>query len=119
LSENALRAINLRADKVNERDQVMEPYKPAEIAALVESAGVGKVRQDADKTFLLAVLAGAFISFGALFFTFVTTGSTLGFRPTRLLGGVAVSLSLILMIIGGGIFVALVHWAVYLRGNSH
>ncbi|MGI9463449.1 MAG: formate/nitrite transporter family protein, partial [Aestuariivirgaceae bacterium] len=37
----------------------------------------------------------------ALFYTLVTTGSTLGFGPTRLLGGMAFSLGLILVIIGG------------------
>ena len=79
----------------------MELYKPAEIAALVENTGVAKVRQGADRTFMLALLAGAFIGFGALFYTLVTTGSTLGFGPTRLLGGMAFSLGLILVIIGG------------------
>jgi len=32
-----------------------------------------------DRTFMLALLAGAFIGFGALFYTLVITGSTLGF----------------------------------------
>ena len=79
----------------------MDCYKPAEIAVKVEEAGVGKAVMASDKTILLALLAGAFIGFGALFYTLVTTGSTLGFGPTRLLGGMAFSLGLILVIIGG------------------
>lgn len=79
----------------------MDCYKPAEIAVKVEEAGVGKAVMAVDKTFMLALLAGAFIGFGALFYTLVTTGSTLGFGPTRLLGGMAFSLGLILVIIGG------------------
>ncbi len=79
----------------------MDCYRPAEIAAKVEEAGVAKVRQAAEPLFMLALLAGAFISFGALFYTLVTTGSELGFGPTRLLGGVAFSLGLILVVIGG------------------
>jgi formate/nitrite transporter len=79
----------------------MDCYKPAEIAVKVEEAGVGKAVMALDKTFMLALLAGAFIGFGALFYTLVTTGSTLGFGPTRLLSGMAFSLGLILVIIGG------------------
>ena len=88
----------------------MDCYKPAEIAVKVEEAGVGKTVMAVDRTFMLALLAGAFIGFGALFYTLLITGSTLGFGPTRLLGGMAFSLGLILVIISGGVFVALVYW---------
>jgi formate/nitrite transporter len=50
---------------------------------------------------MLGVLAGAFIAFGAMYFTLVTTGTTLGFGPSRLLGGLAFSLGLILVVVGG------------------
>ena len=79
----------------------MDCYKPAEIAVKVEEAGTSKAVMAADRAFMLALLAGAFIGFGALFYTLVTTGSTLGFGPTRLLGGMAFSLGLILVVIGG------------------
>lgn len=79
----------------------MDCYRPAEIAARVNDAGVAKVRLGAEQMFMLAVLAGAFIGFGALFYTITVTGSSLGFGPTRLLGGVAFSLGLILVIVGG------------------
>ncbi len=62
-------------------------YPPQEIARKVERLGVAKARLDTVTMFVLAVLAGAFISLGALFFTVVVTDSGLGFGVTRLLGG--------------------------------
>ncbi len=64
-----------------------EAYSPSEIARKVESMGVGKAQLDTLTLVTLAVLAGALISFGALAFTVVMTGSSLGFGITRLLGG--------------------------------
>ena len=52
-------------------------------------------------TVTLGILAGAFIAFGAMFHTVVVTGSELGYGPTMLLGGLAFSLGLLLVIIGG------------------
>jgi formate/nitrite transporter len=83
-----------------------EPYAgdahaPAEIAHLVESVGVAKARLGTLATLVLAVLAGAFIALGALFFLVVTTGAGVGFGVTRLLGGVAFSLGLILVVLAG------------------
>jgi formate/nitrite transporter len=78
-----------------------DAYKPAQIARRVEQAGVAKARQDVLTILMLSVLAGAYISFGALFFTIAVTGSELGWGPTQLLGGVAFSLGLILVIIAG------------------
>lgn len=76
-------------------------YRPADVARRIEEAGVAK----ADLAFLplatLGVLAGAFISFGALAFTSVMTGADLAHGPTRFLGGIAFSLGLILVIVGG------------------
>lgn len=74
---------------------------PQNIAALVAGAGVRKVQLPVLQTLVLGILAGAFIAFGALFYLVVMTGSPLGFGPTRLLGGVAFSLGLILVIIAG------------------
>lgn len=76
-------------------------YKPAEIAALVESAGVAKARLPLVQTLTLGVLAGAFIAFGAMYYTLVMTGSGLGLGPGRMLGGLAFSLGLVLVVIAG------------------
>ncbi len=79
-----------------------DAYSPREIAARVQAAGVAKARSDALSVLVLAVLAGAFISLGALFFTVVVTGAGFGYGVNRLLGGVAFSLGLILVVVGGG-----------------
>ena len=50
---------------------------------------------------VLAGLAGAFIALGAVLFTVTVTGAGGGFGPPRLLGGVAFSLGLILVIVAG------------------
>ena len=78
-----------------------DAYAPPLIAARVENSGVGKANLGFLQTFVLAVLAGAFISFGAMFYTVVVTESGLGFGPQRLLGGIAFSLGLILVVVGG------------------
>jgi len=74
-----------------------DAYPPREIARKVESLGVAKARTDALTLLALAVLAGAFISLGALFFTVVVTQSALGFGMTRLFGGLSFCLGLILV----------------------
>jgi formate/nitrite transporter len=79
----------------------LDAYSPSEIASRVQTAGVGKAALPWLQTLTLAVLAGAFIAFGAMFYTVVVTESGLGFGPTRLLGGVAFSLGLVLVIVGG------------------
>lgn len=79
----------------------LEAYKPAEIAQLVERAGVAKAALPARQTLALAVLAGAFIGFGGAAYTMVMTGVDAGVGPARFLGGVVFSLGLILVIVGG------------------
>ena len=79
----------------------IDAYTPREIAHKIEAVGVTKARSDTLSLLVLAVLAGAFIALGALFFTVVVTHSTLGFGVSRLVGGVAFSLGLILVIVGG------------------
>jgi formate transporter len=79
----------------------IDPYTPAEMAARAEKIGVTKVKLSAPNTLVLAVLAGAFIAFGALFSTIVSTDSSLGYGMTRLIAGIAFSLGLILVVIAG------------------
>lgn len=82
-------------------DNDHDAYNPAQIAALVESAGVAKSRMPLGQVLVLAILAGAFIGFGAAAYLVVMTGADPGFGPQRLLGGVVFSLGLILVIVGG------------------
>ena len=78
-----------------------DPYKPSEIAVLVENAGVAKARLSLVPILTLAILAGAFIALGAAAYTMVMTGVDTGFGPARFLGGVVFSLGLILVVVGG------------------
>jgi formate/nitrite transporter FocA (FNT family) len=75
---------------------------PQQIADRVMAIGANKGKADALTIFVLAVLAGAFIALGSLFFIVVTTGNpSLGFGINRLMGGVCFSLGLVLVVVGG------------------
>lgn len=78
-----------------------DAYKPAEIAQLIENAGVAKARLGFGQMLTLAMLAGAFIGFGAAFYLMTMTGADAGFGPQRVLGGLVFSMGLILCIVGG------------------
>lgn len=78
-----------------------DAYAPAEMAARVEAAGIAKARNAGLPLLMLAILAGAFIAFGGMFYTLVMTGNPMGFGPARLMGGLAFSLGLVLVIVGG------------------
>lgn len=86
---------------MNNESSPLDVLPPARVARLVEDVGVRKTQLGFVQTLTLGILAGAFIAFGAMFYTIVITGSELGFGPSRLLGGAAFSLGLILVIIGG------------------
>jgi formate/nitrite transporter len=77
------------------------PYTPEQIAQRVEMIGCAKAELAALPTFVLGLLAGAFIAFGAMLYTAVVTGTDAGYGPARLLGGIAFSLGLVLVIVGG------------------
>jgi formate/nitrite transporter len=79
----------------------VDAYAPSEIANRVASAGQVKAALPLDMLTILGLLAGVCIGFGAALFTLVTTGSTLGFGITRLAGGIAFSLGLILVVVAG------------------
>ena len=76
---------------------------PPEMAAKAEDAGVKKASMGWLNMLLLAILAGAFISLGAIFSTTVTTcaAQQLPYGVVRLLGGLVFCLGLILVIVGG------------------
>lgn len=78
-----------------------DAYAPTEIAARVRDLGVTKARLPWATQAMLGVLAGAFIGFGALMFTLVASDASLGFAVSRLLGGLAFSLGLLLVMVAG------------------
>ncbi|MHC4474408.1 MAG: formate/nitrite family transporter [Planctomycetota bacterium] len=79
----------------------IDAYSPAQMAARVEKVGITKGNLDFVSTFTLAVLAGAFIAFGAALFTYVIHDSTLSVGLTKLIGGLVFCLGLVLVIIAG------------------
>jgi len=92
-----------------------EALLPAAMAERAEESGVRKASTDALTLLVLSVLAGAFISFGAIFATTVSAGTItvatadggaafsagLPYGVIRLLTGLVFSLGLILVIVGG------------------
>jgi|TARA_R110002096_G_C14661942_1_gene728528 formate transporter len=78
-----------------------DAYSPDKIAERVETIGVAKARLSFLSTVMLGVLAGAFIGLGSLYFVLIKSDATLGFAVGQVLGGVAFSLGLILVVVAG------------------
>jgi formate/nitrite transporter len=78
-----------------------DTYAPKEISIRIENVGVTKARLSFISLVALGVLAGGFIGLGALYYTIVASDINLGFAASRVLGGVAFSLGLILVIVAG------------------
>ena len=82
-------------------DLALDAYGPARIAERVESAGIGKAALGIGQLLTLAVLAGAFIGFGGIFYLLAMTGADPGVGADRIIGGLAFSLGLVLVIVAG------------------
>ena len=93
---------------------MFDPILPDAMALRGEDLGVKKAATDPLILFVLAILGGAFISFGAIFATTVSAGSIsivgadgfalsaqLPFGVTKLLTGLSFSLGLILVLVAG------------------
>ncbi len=76
---------------------------PPDMATKAEQIGVRKANLNTLSMFVLAILAGVFIGFGAIFATTVVAGAggQLPYGVARLLAGLVFSLGLILVVIGG------------------
>lgn len=79
----------------------VDAYSPPEIAKKIAEVAKKKSRLDFFRLFVLAILAGVFIGFGAEFFTLVVHDTGLAFGLTKLIGGVVFSLGLILIVLAG------------------
>ena len=79
----------------------IDALAPPQIAERIAALGVAKSRQSARATFLLGVLAGAYIALGCLWYTLVVSDASLGFAASRVLGGAVFSLGLILVVLAG------------------
>ena len=74
---------------------------PAEIEAKAETLAVGKAGMAGVKCFVLAMLAGAFIAFGATYFLVFLGDSAVPFAAQRMVGGICFSLGLVLVLCCG------------------
>ncbi len=74
---------------------------PASMAVRAEQSGIKRAATDPVTIFVLSILAGAFISFGAVFATTVTAGTGLPYGIGRLLTGLVFSAGLVMVIIAG------------------
>ena len=79
----------------------LDAYSPREIAQRVSAIGVDKVGLPLPTLCLLGLLGGAFIGLGAMMFTLVASDPSPGFAVSRLLGGLAFSLGLLLVVVAG------------------
>jgi formate transporter len=79
----------------------LQAYSPAEIEEAVEKVGVKKANLPFLASFMLAIVAGGGVGFGALYYTIVASDPTLGFAAVRVVGGLVFTLGLILVLVGG------------------
>ncbi|MEE8636884.1 MAG: formate/nitrite transporter family protein, partial [Dehalococcoidia bacterium] len=79
----------------------VDAYSPPEIAKRIAAVAEKKSGLDFFRMFVLAILAGVFIAFGAEFYTLVVHDSGLAFGLNSLIGGVVFCLGLILVVLAG------------------
>jgi len=79
----------------------LQAYSPAEIKQAVEKVGVKKANLPFLASFMLAIVAGGGVGFGALYYTIVASDPTLSFAIVRVLGGFVFTLGLALVLVGG------------------
>jgi formate transporter len=79
----------------------LQAYSPAEIKEAVEKVGVKKANLPFLASFMLAIVGGGSIGFGALYYTIVASDTGLGFATVRVVGGLVFSLGLALVLVGG------------------
>jgi len=79
----------------------IDAYSPRQIAEQVQAVGVVKARLPLLAMFMLGVCAGGFIGLGGLYSMLVFSDPSLPFAASRLLGGAAFSLGLVLVVIAG------------------
>lgn len=79
----------------------LQAYSPAEIKEAVEKVGVKKANFPFLTSFMLAIVAGGGVGFGALYYTIVASDPTFSFATVRVVGGLVFTLGLALVLVGG------------------
>ena len=81
---------------------LVDAFTPAEVATKVKTIGVYKATMPLLSLVVLSLMAGAFIAFGAMYYTVVITDSqAAAYGVIKLLGGIAFSLGFIMVVIAG------------------
>jgi formate/nitrite transporter FocA (FNT family) len=88
---------------------LIDALTPPDMARKAVDVGISEIMLDVRTSFLLSILAGAFTALGAVFSLTVTAGlpstaagpASLPYGVTRLLAGIAFSLGLVLVVVGG------------------
>lgn len=78
-----------------------DAFSPKEIAERVNNIGIAKVHLPFLSVAMLGILAGAFIGLGGLYFVLIKSDAALSFATGQVVGGLAFSLGLILVIVAG------------------
>jgi formate transporter len=79
----------------------LNAYSPAEIKEAIEKVGVKKTNLALQASFMLAIVGGGSIGLGALYYTIIASDAELSFATIRVVGGLAFSLGLALVLVGG------------------
>jgi formate/nitrite transporter len=79
----------------------LQAYSPVEIKEAVEKVGIKKATLPFLASFMLAVIAGGSVGFGALYYTIIASDADLSFATVRVVGGLVFSLGLALVLVGG------------------
>lgn len=79
----------------------LDCYSPQQIQANVEKLGVKKATMPFLSSFMLAVVAGGSIGLGAMYFMVILADPTLTYAAQRMVGGIAFSLGLLLVMVAG------------------
>jgi formate transporter len=99
-----------RAQEARLADQTSPPqppifnlnaYNPAEIKEAIEKVGIKKATLPVLTSLMLAVIAGGSIGLGALYYTIIVSDAELSFAAARVMGGLAFSLGLVIVLVGG------------------
>jgi formate/nitrite transporter len=87
---------------MSEFAKFVDAFTPAEVADKVKTLGVSKANMPFLPLLVLSMMAGAFISFGAMYYTVAMTHPADAYGAAKVLGGLAFSLGFILVVIVGG-----------------
>src|SRR6476619_1547479 len=99
----AIHAVNdTRRDRpIDVNQSGTDTCAPAITASRICAWSKAKSTLPLDRLAALGVLGGVYIGLGAALATLITSDSSLGVGPTRWLGGIAFSLGLLLVVVGG------------------